>query len=129
MGRYRYSQIKTEFVRRELRRTRWEDRDYIDTLMLIEELYAKGGPKHMAEGMALHAIKEKYPVAVHAIRTELIDGKVLSDEELLEWMAERLREEERKRKESEEEERRRRQEEQEQERLDREEWLEMGGLP
>lgn len=129
MARHRYSEIKTEFVRRELRRTRWEDRAYIHTLMLLEDLFASGGPKHMAEGMWLHAIREKYPVAVHAIRSELVDGKALSDEELLAWMAERQREEERKRKEWEERQRRRREEELEDERLDREEWLAMGGLP
>lgn len=129
MARRRYSQIRTEFVRRELRRTRWKDRSYINTLMLVEELFAQGGARHMAEGMWLHAISQRYPAAVHAIRSELRYGKVLTDEELQQWMAERRREEERKRKEWEEEQKRRREEEQEHERLDREEWLAMGGLP
>ncbi len=129
MARHRYSQIRTEFVRRELRRTRWEERGYIHTLMLIEELFAKGGPQHMPEGMWLHAISQKYPAAVHAIRSELLHGKVLTDEELQQWMNERRLEEERKRKEWEEEQKRRREEEQEHGRLDRDEWLAMGGLP
>ncbi|HHV54936.1 MAG TPA: hypothetical protein GXX55_05780 [Firmicutes bacterium] len=129
MARHRYSEIKTEFVRRELRRTRWKNRDYIHTLMLVEDLYAQGGPKHWPEGMGLRAISQRYPMAVHAIRSELIDGKVLSDEELRAWLAERRREEERRRKEWEEEHRRRREQEREDERLDREEWLQAGGLP
>ena len=96
--------------------------------MLIEELFTKGGPRHMAEGMWLRSVSQKHPVAVHAIRSELADGKVLSAEELLAWMAERKREEERKRKKWEEQERRRREEEVEHDRLDREEWLAMDGL-
>ncbi|MEW6048964.1 MAG: hypothetical protein AB1609_21255 [Bacillota bacterium] len=128
MERHRHSEIKTEFVKRELRRTRW-DRGYIHTLMLIEELYAQGGARHMAEGTWPSHVSREYPAAVHAIKSELIYGKVLSDEELMEWMAERQREKERKRKAWEEERRRIEQEGRERERMEREEWLEIGGLP
>ncbi|MBE3584263.1 MAG: hypothetical protein IMX01_09145 [Limnochordaceae bacterium] len=128
MTRSRYSEIKTEFVKRELQRTSWENRSYIDMLMLIEDIYAQGGPKHLSEGMWLFHITEKYPVAVHAIKSELVEGKILSDQELLAWRAEKKREEERRRKEWEEEQKRRKQEEIELERLAHEEWIGMGGL-
>lgn len=75
-----YSQIRTDFVRKQLRHTRWRDRRYIDELMTMERALADGAAT-AAQARLIFPLFEKHPVEHKVILLELEKDRPLTREE------------------------------------------------
>ena len=65
-----YTNIKSDFVKAELKNTKWGNRDYVEDLMKIEGL-AQGKTYGMVTGYMLNGFPNKYPKQWKAIWLEL----------------------------------------------------------
>ena len=75
-----YSQVRTDFVRKQLRHTRWRDRNYIDELMTMERALADGVAT-AAQARLIFPLFEKHPVEHKVILLELEKDRPLTREE------------------------------------------------
>jgi len=82
-----FRKIRTDFVRRKLKETPWENRGYINVLMLLENAIIDG-VKSYIHGMWWFHMKEAYEFEVAAIKRELALGRPLTDNDLDEIKAE-----------------------------------------
>ena len=65
-----YTNIKSDFVKAELKKTKWGNREYVENLMKIEGL-AQGKTYGMVTGYMLNGFPNKYPKQWEAIWLEL----------------------------------------------------------
>ncbi len=75
----RYSEIKTQYVRRKLRATPWEYRNYIDSLVELEKWAIDGSGGSVATAVHRSYLASQYPVEFVAIQAEIETGKVMTD--------------------------------------------------
>lgn len=122
-----YRQIRTEFVRDCVRRTRWEERSYIEDLMRIER-YTIHGHVNWMDAMRNERLLRCYTLEHEAICDEVLTRGLASAAVLQRLESERRDRQERRRLEVRLADKRKRSEE-EQLRRKREEWLSMGGKP
>ncbi len=111
-----YSGIKSNFVKQELKKTKFKDRKYIDRLMDIEK-FATTGYCSTGAGYIRHILKGKYPQQWEKIWMEL------NPKEYKEIFARERKQESQDRKEEEQWKR----EEREEFRMEKKDWKEMGG--
>lgn len=65
-----YAEIKSKFVKKEVKKTAWKDREYIDHLMSIEK-FALGTYVSSGHGYIRNILKGRYPEQWKAIWLEL----------------------------------------------------------
>lgn len=111
-----YTNIKSNFIKAELKKTKWKNRDYIEDLIRIER-HAQGKIHGWTTGYSINHLKNDYPKQWKAIWLEL-DPK--GYKESLDY---EKKEAERERKEDE----KFRKEEELELKRDKEAWGEMGG--
>ncbi|MGE5483625.1 MAG: hypothetical protein ACM3X4_01255 [Ignavibacteriales bacterium] len=121
-----FRRIRTDFVRRKLRETPWEDRQYIDALMLLEDAIVDG-ITGFAHGMWWHQMKKAYEFEIAAIKRELALGRPLTDKDLDEITAELKREKDQQHWKRRQEIREDQEEEERMKEIEMESWREMGG--
>lgn len=112
-----YTDIKSEYIKDKLKKTRWKDSDYINKLMFIEDCILHG-PGGMGSSICFHNYKSKYSKEYWTILKELKPAEYKKEKP----------KEERKRKKDMEEMKRFHLEEKEQHRKAREAWKKAGGL-
>lgn len=111
---------KSEYVAKLIKRTRWKNRNRIDSLLMLEAYILSGFKLHgYAHAMQMHGLKSAHEKDYEAILKELNPRRYKAD------MERKRREEEEERRELEEYERR----EREEERRARKAWLKAGGKP
>jgi len=96
-----YTNIKSDFVKAELKKTIWGNRNYIEDLMKIEGL-AQGKTYGMVTGYMLNGFPNKYPKQWKAIWLELNPKQYKKNLEYKKKEAERERKEEERLKREEE---------------------------
>ena len=113
-----YKNIKSEYIRQKLRKTKWKDSEYIDDLIRLEDCIVNG-VQGFAHAMAYSGLKDKYREEWEAIYMELEPerGRII---------IERQRKQEEKWKKEEEEYEKKRKKKLEEMLKD---WEEMGGQP
>jgi hypothetical protein len=123
-----YATIRTQFVQDRLCETRWEDRQYIQELMAIERIVARGAPRAGTARLLCERLLKRYPVEHGAIALELRRGeltttaqfKLLSEAQNVLWKTQ----DELDRRQEEQKEQRK----EEKLRRERMQWHRMGGL-
>jgi len=76
-----YTIIKSRYVKEKIKKTKWENRDYIDVLLLLEG-WIINGARGFAGNLYFHQLKSKYEKEYIAILKEL------NPERLKEFLAE-----------------------------------------
>ena len=111
-----YTNIKSNFVKAELKKTKWGNREYVENLMKIEGL-AQGKTYGMVTGYMLNGFPNKYPKQWEAIWLELNPKQYKKNLEYKKKEAEREKKEDEKFRKEEKLELKR----------DKEAWKKMGG--
>jgi len=123
-----YADIRANFTRERMRRTRWADRKDIQALLVFERAVFIGIETE-SQARLLALLREKYAAEFEAIREEFLDGRAITEErfaEIQRRVALEQAEEQARRQALRAE---RQKEEEAKEVVEREKWLEMGGLP
>lgn len=68
----RYDKIKSKFIKEQIRKSKWKDREYIEDLLFLEEAVLYPNRKWGYGGsMHLYGLKQSYRKEYHAIFKEL----------------------------------------------------------
>ena len=111
-----YTKVKSEFIKKEIKKTRWGKREYINDLIEIEK-FAKGEMYGLMTGIRRSALKGEYPKEWKKIWLEINPTQYKKD---IEW-------EEKERKKEEEEEMKFQEEEKKELIKEKASWKKAGG--
>jgi hypothetical protein len=112
----KYTEIKSNFIKEKIKKTKWKDSDYIDDLLKIE-YYVLGGESGRFTPYLVERLEKDHPKEFKAIRLELDPS----------YRARRSKEEDREKAKEKREQARMEREWQKEDERDRKDWIKAGG--